>query len=420
MSMRVNVELNKRSQDLIEQYIRLCPTQASELGQFTASVDMEQLIIWLYRDDSPPFELTQESKQEMDFILASLRAELLHDLFNSLAGDVPEYETEEGASSDFAAMKLVFLALAGTLLTGCEGFDSITTMLGVLSLPSILILLAGLGFALLSIVVFYSYDLIQVAQNLGVTIRDAPKLLDIYLQQMNEIKAIRKKIDSYQLATLSLEELLQLKQTVVMLQMRFQSLIDVSAQFDKVLNSPNMQRMKLVITGLAGLLFFGSGFFAGQSVAMFVASIFLETVLPTFWPVILFSVLVGIAAFALYWYLENEGLNRLVSGWFGLDEDKVEQLCDRNKLDKEQHKLELLQEKIISTARLVGHFDALQDQVMQAEGIQPCDTSIQKAPVTTQKIANNIYSFHAQLKETINTPLQEDIGSSDTLSASCK
>lgn len=423
MSMRVNVELNKRSQELIEQYINLCPSQVSELGQFGPSVDLEQLITWLCHEVSASIDLTEDSKQEMEFILSSLRAELLHDLCKALSNANPLKEAKEESSSEFATMKLVFLALAGTLLTGCEGFDSITTMLGVLSLPSILILLTGLGFSLLSIVVFYSYDLIQVAKNLGVTIRDAPKLLDVYSHQMNEIKEIRKKIDSYQLATLSVDELVRLKQTIVMLQIRFQSLIEASAQFDKALNSANMQRIKLLITGLAGLLFFGSGFFAGQSVAMFVASLFITTVLPTFWPVILFSTLVGVAAFALYWYLEHEGLNKLVSGWFGLDEDKIEQLCDRNKLDKENDKLELLKNKIISTARLADHFDALQSELIAAnkqESMQPCDFSPQKHSVSIPKTGENIFSFHAQSKEIVRKTHQELLDSDDSLSVACR
>ncbi len=423
MGTRVNVALGKRSQELIEQYINLCPTQSSELEQFGASVDSEQLIIWLCNEIVIPSNTTLGSKQEIEFILASLRADLLHDLFKALSGANPLDETKEEPPSEFATMKLVLLALAGTLLTGCEGFDSITTMLGVLSLPSILILLAGLGFSLLSIVVFYSYDLIQVAKNLGVTLRDAPKLLDIYLQQMNEIKGIRKKIDSYQLATLSVDELEQLKQTLVMLQIRFQSLAEASSQFDKALNSPNMQRVKLLITSLAGLLFFGSGFFAGQSVAMFVATLFISTVLPTFWPVILFSTLVGGAAFALYWYLEHDGLNKLVSGWFGLDEDKIEQLCNHNELTKESYKLELLKQKIISTARLTDHLDELQNELIsikEKEVSQSSDSSIEKHPVAIPKTSKNIFSFHAQPKEIARQDSQESLDSDNVLSVSCK
>ncbi|CEG58841.1 hypothetical protein [Legionella fallonii] len=423
MSMSVKIVLGKRSQELIEQYINLCPFHVTELKQFASSLDSMQLIAWLRDDVTIPSYVSLRSRQEIEFVLALLRVELLNDLLNSLAGENPSKEVTEEPSSEYATLKLILLALAGTLFAGCEGFDSITTMLGVLSLPSVLILIAGLAFSILSIVVFYSYDLIQVSKNLGVPLREAPKLLDIYLQQMNGIKNLRKKIEGYQLATLPLEELIQLQQTLVMLQIRFQSVAEASNQFNNALNSSKIQRGKFIVTSLAGLLFFGSGFFAGQSVAMFVAAFYIPAVLPTFWPVILFSTLVGIAAFALYWHLEQDGLNKLVSGWFGLDEDKIEQVCNTKRLDSESHKLELLKQKIISTARLTGHLDTLQNELIRVhekEEVPPSDPTVQPPPISTTKIGDNIFSFHAHPKGVVPKEAKDDLDSKDTFTASCR
>jgi multisubunit Na+/H+ antiporter MnhC subunit len=426
--MRECVVLSGRSQELIEQYINLkkavesttigyCTDslkdfddstaffrinlpQSHETGleQFKSPIEYEQLIACLGNDITISSEIHIDIKQEIEFVLASLRAELLRDLLDSMGGDNTSDKIGEENTSGVATLRFIFLALAGTLLAGCEGFDSITTMLVVLSLPSFLILVTGLGFSILSIIVFYSYDLIQVAKNLGVTLRDAPKLLDIYLQQMNAIKSLRKKIDHYKLAKLSTEELLQLQQTLIMLQVRFQSLTEASVQFDKALNSKEMRLAKALISGAAGLLFFGSGFFAGQSVAMFVAAFFTSTVLPTFWPVILFSIIVGVAAFALYLHLEQEGLTKLVSRWFGLDEDKIEQLCDQSKLDKECIKLELLREKIISTTQLTKNLDMLQTKLVPVSenDEKQSEVSVREQPALALKISTNIHSFHPQ------------------------
>jgi hypothetical protein len=395
--MGVEVELSKRSQELIVEYFSISRPGSSSLKHVYSPIDSAQLISWLNDELSIPSSIAIESKQEIEFILASLRGELLRDLLASMDGDnSPNINPAETNSWD-AKIKFALLALAGTLLAGCEGFDSIATMLSVLSLPPLVILLAGLSFSLLSIVVFYGYDLVQVSKNLGVTLRDAPKLLDVYLLQMNEIKGIRKKIDSYKLAELSTEELVQLESIITMLQRRFQALIVASSQFDSALNSNKMQTAKVLVSAMAGLLYFGSGFFAGQSVAMFIAGLFIPVVLPTFWPVVLFSIIVGLADFTLYWYVDRVGLKNLVSGWFGLDEDKIDQLCDKNNLDKEEKKLENLKEKVISTAKLTNQLIKLQHEL---EGVDDLSSQPAVIPIShdheplTLRTSANIYSFH--------------------------
>ncbi len=394
MSMGGEVILSNRSQELIAEYLSLCQPHASRLAFFHSPVDYTQLISWLHDEETLSSYATQRSKKRIEFVLASLRAELLRDLLTSMGGEVPDSNAAENTSWS-ARIKFLLLALAGTLLAGCEGFDSITTMLSVLSLPSMVILIAGLSFSILSIVVFYGFDLVQVSKNLGVTLSDAPKLLDVYLLQMKEIKRIRKKINTYKLAELSSEELAQLENTINMLQRRFQALAEASSQFDSALNSRKMQIVKFIASATAGLLFFGSGFFAGQSVAMFVAGLFIPAVLPTFWPVVLFSVIVGIAAFSLYWYVEQVGFKKLVSGWFGLDEDKIEQLCEKEHLDREEQKLENLKEQVISTAQLTHRMRKLQNKLDSIEEKEN-EHSITPVPSPTALIrtSDNIYSFH--------------------------
>ena len=412
--MGVKVNLSNRSQELIGEYLKVCGPRHNNLSNFQSPVDEALLISWLCDEVTTPPNHAIKSEQGMEFILASLRAELMHDLLVSMVGDnPPEEQTTENVSGN-VKLKFGLLAFAGILLAGCEGFDSITTMLGILSLPSLVILIVGLGFSILSIVVFYSYDLVQVSKNLGVSLIDAPKLLDVYLKQMDEIQALREKIETYKLAELSTEELTQLERMIIMLQKRFKGLTEASLQFNNAVKSNKVQVAKTIISSMAGFLFFGSGFFAGQSVAMFIAGLFIPVVLPTFWPVILFSFIVGLAALSLYWYVEEVGLKKLVSGLFGLDEDKIDILCNQNTLEKEEVKLENLKEKVISTAKLTSHLTKLQHQLNGAkkEEREPVEYSASKDDeLSTFKTSANIYSFH--LKPEVQKRLHLEIPDSE-------
>lgn len=400
--MEMAVLLSQRSQELIKQYQALSHSDLLGSEPVNASIDYRQLITLLHYEIEPSTDSSLHKQQETEFIQASLRAELLRDLLNSLGGSV-SIAPDLQESSWWSTFKFILLALAGTLLAACEGFDGITTMLSVLPLPSFVILMVGLSFSLLSIIVFYSFDLVQVSKNLGVALRDAPVLLDVYLLQMNEIKSIRKKIEAYQLAELTLDELVCLERTIIMLQKRFQSLMEASAQFDNALNGTLLQVVKLLVSSTAGMIFFGSGFFAGQSVAMFLATLAFPVVLPTFWPVIAFSATVGFAAFALYWYVEQAGLRKLVSGWFGLDEDKIEELCDKSNLQKELNKLETLKHKIASTSQLTQRLDILQKKLEDA-GLQvnlvvhSADEEDQEDCSLSPKTSANIFSFYRPSK----------------------
>lgn len=392
------VVLSKKSEELIAQYIALGCPQNSSLHSFSSSVDTDVLVSWLYGDVATPSHIPKKSQKEIEFVLASLRAELLRDLLGSMEIK-EEVLKEEKPPSKMARLKFYLIAVAGTVLAACEGFDSISTLLGVLALPTTITLLGGCAFAVLSVMVFYGFNLAQVSKNLGVKITDAPKLLDLYLLQMDEIKSIRKKINNYKLAELSTDELNRLTKIITMLQKRLDSVIESSKQFDSALNTPKMKIAKNLFVGVAGLLFFGGGFFAGQSVGIFLLGLVVAGITPTFWPVILFSVAVGLAAFSLYWYVEKVGLQQLISGWFGLDEDKIKKLCDPEEVDTQVNKLSNLRERVESTAELTQQITLLkQQQNKQHDGsLQPQKDkalSVVTEETAPFKLSNNIYSFH--------------------------
>lgn len=176
-----------------------------------------------------------------------------------------------------------------------------------------------------------------------------------------------------------------------MLQKRFTLLTKASNQFGMALESENMKMAKTLISGVSGILFFGGGFFAGQSVALFVSGLLVNSLTPAFWPVILFSVIVGLAAFSIYWYVERPGLDKLVSSWFGLNEENIQKLCDKILINKEIHKLESLKRKIISAARLAKRVTQAEQYVDAHELL--IDGSVHERTVIDIRTSSSYYSF---------------------------
>lgn len=412
--MVVEVQISKRSQELINSYLEALGSHQSPLQKEDVSIELDLLVSWLKAEITLPYKKPKKLKYEIEFLLAKLRVELLHDLSNfmptSRKSRVKKEEDLVLASNKF---KFILLAISGTILAACEGFDSVTTMMSVLSLPSWAILAVGLVFSILSVVVFYGFNLIQVSKNLGINLMDTPKLLDVYLAQLEEIKSIRRKMSAYNLAEKSTEELAQLYDTLIMLNNRFSELIKNSEQFKLALDTNSMRVAKTIFSGLAGLLFFGGGFFAGQSVGIFIFGLFITAATPTAWPVVIFSLLVGAAGFSIYWFIERVSLKKLISGWFGLDEDKIEQLCDSDKLLNEEEKLLNLKDNVVKTFELTQKASRLThiDNYAPPMNIGEKSTHNQRKPIQNGPI-NTLYSFFIAPSVTSNYlhDMSEDAG----------
>ena len=390
-------------------------TVRCRLHSFSSSVDIAEVIAWLVDEITIPNHINKKFRKNTEFILAALRAELLSDLLQSLDNTMLRYSKPEKQNSWWNQTKFLLLAVAGTLLAACEGFDGITSMMSVLSFSSLIILITGIVFSILSIFVFYGYDLMQVSKNLEITLSDAPKLLDIYLSQMEKIKAIRKTITSYSLASLSAQQLTEFNALLAMMQVHFKRLIQASKKFDSALNSLSIKIAKIAFSGISGLLFFGGGFFAGQSVAMFIIGLFITSVSPTFWPVVLFSVLVGLAAFSLYWYVERIGVQQLVSDWFGLNEEKIEKLCNKEYLDKEEHKLAILSEQLLSSSSLVN-------KVIELEELCAVANNSDAKPIPIERplfYSKNKHLFYADSPTVLNLGSHQQDNEDNTQILSC-
>lgn len=387
----MNILISLRSQKLIRKYWLASGAEVDELPSITSSIDLITLINWLNKGQLNHFNKSKAEQQKIEFIMVSLRNELLRDLFAAMKGDDIKLPKEDKDESVTDKIKFALLTAAGILVAACQGFDGIVTMLSIFELSPSVILAAGFLFSFLSVIVFCGFDLVKVSNALGVKLSEAYKLLDAYLWQLQMIKSIRKKVERYDFSDseMSPSDLQQLKKIISMLQTRFQSLTEASKQFEQALHSDDMQMAKTLISGASAVLFLGGGFFAGQSVALFISSLFVSSIISTFWPVFIFSTLVGIAALSLYWYVERPGLNKLISSWFGLNEENVHKLCDKDLIIKETKKLANLESKIINASRLANRLAQLGDRVCVSED----EPTAERAVIIKIKASSNYYSF---------------------------
>ncbi|WP_058498188.1 hypothetical protein [Legionella gratiana] len=385
----MNLTISLHSQKWIKKYLLASGIRRHKIQSF-ASIEINNLISWLSTDPIKLFEKSKKS-EKLEFILVSLQAALLQDFGVSMKGDNDKIDKKDNDSAERSKIKFLLLTTSGILVTACQGFDGIVTVLSLFASSSSIMLGVGFAFILLSVIAFFGIDLVKVSNALGVKLSEY-KLLDAYLLQLQKIKMIRKKINNYTLVDMSQEDLHQLEQILSMLQKRFMFLAVASKQFDEALNSKNMQMVKTMISGVSALFFLGGGFFAGQSVALFVSSLVLDSVLPTFWPVILFSTIVGLAALSIYWYVERPGLEKIVTNWFGLNEENVQKLCDKDLLIKEAMKLAHLKEKVINTARFTKRLAQLEHELNVNEQPMPPELTWSRN-ASDLRASTNFYSF---------------------------
>lgn len=338
------VELSNRSQELLQSYLNICEPGLVALGPIVSKIDLAAVLSLLHSKKN------KLNAKDLELIAAALSVELLKDIRLSLPKPVTLINNQETPIPWYKKTKFIALVLAGVFVAACEGFDGVTTILSFLALPSIWVFVAGLAFSVLSVFIFCGYNLIQLAQALGINIFEGPKLLNSYLQQLHEIKYIRRQMEVYCLTELPTADLVAIEPILNLLQNRLVYLSVVSKQFDAALNSKAIKFIKSALSFLSGVLFFGGGFFAGQSTAVFIFGLIGASV-PALWPVLVFSCVVGLAALAVYWYMERPGLQKLISAWIGLDEEKVEQLCDIDKIENEDQKLGHLRNNVVGVIK---------------------------------------------------------------------
>ncbi len=271
----------------------------------------------------------ETKNQPNSFLLESLVASLLHDLRCALIDKKQDQVRPPQKNSLLSRAMFWFLAIGGTLLAICEGYDGIVSLLPLVTIPVWVGQLVLGVFAALSVVSFYAFDLAQVSENLGVTLPEVSRLLNVLFDQSQEINLIRKKIKR---PNSNLEELNDYSSVLDMLSKRQVELNERQKEFTAHLDNRYLLAAKMVAAVVTGLMYFSGGFFISQipSVAFF--ALLGITLTATAWPVIIASTVIGLAAFGVYWYVQRPGVDSFVANLFGLDKNKIEAL-DNRKID---------------------------------------------------------------------------------------
>ncbi|HHF7366083.1 TPA: hypothetical protein ACPSKY_001187 [Legionella bozemanae] len=410
----MTIDLNLTSQELIAQ---LCAIDPSFHQTFTNStkIDKKALLAWLESTSKI------ESSNKAFFLITSLRASLLKDLHKSLNPGQVEEETQKGGMT--AKTKYALLALAGTVYFGCEGFDGITAMLGAFSsIPTIALFVAGTLFSVLSMVVFYSFDLVEISKNLGIKSTDTKKLLDVLLDEVKQIEAIRMRLAKT--AKKTKEELEEDRQLATILLQRYKDLEQIRKDLTSASNNPYLKAAKYITAGVAGILFFSGGFFAGQTVALAIAGLFVTGMAATAWPIVVAGIAVGLAALSVYWFVERPGIENLISRWRGLDKKKMDKLCKEDVVKKETEELE---ELIASIDFKIGSLKQHEEDQLEIKSLKERLSAVEleknaallkaeKAELEVARLNAELEKIKAQqTKPTVETAKHENPVVSDTI-----
>ena len=338
--MAASVELSEKTKKLIHQLTPMMSDNTSFVTLSNSNPERSAVTAWL----SESIPSTNKSR----FLLESLRASLLEDLHDSFLSPVTR-ETSRAPVSRLKKAQYTFLAIAGTLLAICEGFDGIASILtSFAAVPVAGIFAAGLIFSALSVGIFYGFELYGISQQVGVGLGKTGQLLDVFLEQVEQIKKIRKIIDQ-RFADESIKESAEreeLRSMINMLIRRYNALDNDRQRYFEKLKNPFLQLARLITAGLTSLIFFSGGFFAGQTLALTVAGLFVASAAATFWPIFLASTVVGLAALSLYWFVQRPGLEHLVSHWVGLDKSNIVEFGDRDIVAHQKDKLKRLLHKL--------------------------------------------------------------------------
>lgn len=330
------VPISQHSYELIAQVNRVVvdPVLQEWSQQEKSEIKRADVVSWLQQ------KVDYDKKAR--FLVESLHAALLHDLHHSFLNIGDSHDKEEKKSASwFKKAQFISLAIAGTLLAICEGFDGIASILG--SFPAVpigVVFVAGIFFSLVSVSVFYVFELVDISQRVGVNLGKSHQLLDVFLEQVELIERLRIAVDDcYASEKTDTNERKELQQLIVMLSFRYNALDKARQSYVSALNDPILKGVKFVTTVVTAIFCFCGGFFAGQTLALAVAGLFLSSVSAALAPVVVASALVGLAALSLYWFIERPVLADFVGYWFGLDKDNIDAFANDNVVEHQKQAL---------------------------------------------------------------------------------
>jgi len=348
------IQLGKDTQDIIGQCSGFIPSILKD----TSSVKTKELLEWMLQP--------QNIEKNERFLWERLQLSL----FSDINGEKIKSQKKPKSTPSWASrLKIWALALAVIIYVGCEGYDGIASILGLFSLPLGIAIAIGAVFSVLWISVFFAFSFMELAKNLGVKIKNAPEIIDVYKNEIKTLYYLRKKIAA-RVQTNNVDELEEDILLLEVIKKKHEMLGEVRSNLQKTLNTGWLKNAKIITAAAIGILYrFSGGFFAGQAVAM-IPALFAVPLVATSWPVILACTIVGLAALMVYWFDERPAIESALSRWLGFDEEKIQSICDIEKTAKENEKLE----------QLTG---TLQSELQQKRHVPPITPVAQSTNITS-------------------------------------
>ncbi len=314
------------------------PFQCLETTKFLSTLTAEQCYVLQHLVEPTDIDhlqamLRSTSRIQNRWLEASMHVALLQDLFYNLIESSSAVEKPKNTPW-WKKILFYFLTVAGSLYALSAGFDGITAFLALFtSIPIWGIVLAGLLCSILSIAVFHGFDLVTVSDNLQISVIESKHLLAVIADEIYWIKQIKQHLQ-----VIKKYDLDAYHKTI---QALFQCEIALKQDreiYKKTAIDPALQILKYIVACIIGLVFFSGGFFTGQSLALALLGLFCASISASFWPILLVSIAVGLAALSVYWFVERPELEKLVGRWFGRDPEKIELLQD----DSDRYELQTM------------------------------------------------------------------------------
>lgn len=290
--------------------------------------DLDKLLTYLEQkpcEEQKPCDRSKKLKSADAELHTMLLKDIETKLNEALSVEKQRKEIEQIKRSKF---KLGLLAVAGALFFACEGFDGVSALLGLASASAAISLGVSLVFSFLSVIVFWGFGLRQIAEHLGVEFKDAPNLVNQYVTQMDEIEQLIETTKKLLIddADIFKEQLESYNSLLTMLRLRLIHIQKEKFELDEATKKTHLKVLKTGLSLVTGVIFFSSGFFTGQAVALSIAGLFIATASATFPPILAAAVFVGLVALMIYWYLEKPGIENFVGRKLDLDDEKLKKL----------------------------------------------------------------------------------------------
>ncbi|MBX9704595.1 MAG: hypothetical protein K2X39_10620, partial [Silvanigrellaceae bacterium] len=188
------------------------------------------------------------------------------------------------------------------------------------------------------------------------------------------------------------------KELVAMLQGRYSTLRTNCAFLEDILNNPELQMAKSIASAGFGMFLFCGGFFVGKTFFLAAATLFVSVINPLSIPIILGSLIVGVAAFSFYWFSERASFENLIGSWFGLDKEKIDQLSNNEDIADTEANLNKLYHGLVEREVAIKEIICLKKQVAFSAPAQqdfplPDAFSSNKSPPHKATVAEDLPFF---------------------------